>query len=865
MLFSQPSIVIQVKENVHEIGRSAAQKIVDEIEQAKREGKQLALILPTGSTPEEMYQQLVKLFYEGKIDFSTTRFYNLDEYVGLSQDDPKSYSYYMNDHLYKLITSGLCIQKLKYWGLKPLSKKDCFNSRTRTRLNKAIERLYASITAEDGDNLTSLEAFDSAIGTLKKEDRVFQKLYAEYMNDKALPSVQSLRAWIEKDSSLKALTASRKNIHLIDGLATDLTQEAEAYHKAIKASLDHPEVKVICIAGIGEKPEHIAFNDFILEDKFLSQNLSEVEKNALAIKTQTRIVPLSEETRMTNARFFSNNSSKVPKHALTVGFNEILECDKIIILANGSHKQKALFNTFAHSPSYQVPASLLKSNSRAELLFLIDENAFGLGETNSLFSLNALGKLKQSQQPIYCDTTSTKKIPIWSLPYQKMPVLLDKGYKMAHHKVTLASLPKNQSILWIKQNKIHYSLWQELKENKNKIHVTRKQNVDELLSLIDKHQIDMIVMPHTYELVENFSDLKCEVLKRFPNKPILAAFYDVGPQLSNVFFPMNKEEHKNKVRAVRSFHHTQVSRTKFDLIAEEMNLVPSKLSPFNETYSFFNIEFAKKALKLTPFKQKTYICKDQQGKKKERLNLFSFKENDMVLIASPHPDDAEISMGGLIQFLGKENVQTCVFNATSGHNAIIKKSHALAHPYLPNDVLDQITHESSEFINSKTLKARIRECESLGALSFLNPSISVQLLRLPFYERKDKKFEKIDRQIIDDAITRAAQAKDGRIFFFLPYPQDRQGTHRAVHAIFMERITHFCMQNKDKEAILAFYPTPWTGEWNLYDYSYNQGSKLAALCGSELLVGSGESAASPESLGGIFANRYLLFYLNDQN
>lgn len=53
--------------------------------------------LATGSTPEGTYKQLIEWYKKGDIDFSRIKSVNLDEYVGLSADDPQSYRYYMNN------------------------------------------------------------------------------------------------------------------------------------------------------------------------------------------------------------------------------------------------------------------------------------------------------------------------------------------------------------------------------------------------------------------------------------------------------------------------------------------------------------------------------------------------------------------------------------------------------------------------------------------------------------------------------------------------------------------------------------------------------------------------------------------------
>lgn len=56
--------------------------------------------LATGSTPIGAYQQLVEWYKKGDLDFSQVSTYNLDEYRGLTHDDPQSYHYFMNENLF---------------------------------------------------------------------------------------------------------------------------------------------------------------------------------------------------------------------------------------------------------------------------------------------------------------------------------------------------------------------------------------------------------------------------------------------------------------------------------------------------------------------------------------------------------------------------------------------------------------------------------------------------------------------------------------------------------------------------------------------------------------------------------------------
>ena len=59
--------------------------------------------LATGSTPLGVYRQLIEWYQKGDLDFSEVHSVNLDEYCGLSPDNPQSYRYYMNEHFFRHI------------------------------------------------------------------------------------------------------------------------------------------------------------------------------------------------------------------------------------------------------------------------------------------------------------------------------------------------------------------------------------------------------------------------------------------------------------------------------------------------------------------------------------------------------------------------------------------------------------------------------------------------------------------------------------------------------------------------------------------------------------------------------------------
>ena len=56
--------------------------------------------LATGSSPIDVYKNLILKYKAGDLDFSEVHTVNLDEYVGLEGTDPNSYRYFMNAYLF---------------------------------------------------------------------------------------------------------------------------------------------------------------------------------------------------------------------------------------------------------------------------------------------------------------------------------------------------------------------------------------------------------------------------------------------------------------------------------------------------------------------------------------------------------------------------------------------------------------------------------------------------------------------------------------------------------------------------------------------------------------------------------------------
>ena len=62
--------------------------------------KPFVLGLPTGGTPLAMYKKLIQFYRDGILSFKNIITFNMDEYVGLSPENPQSYHYYMHKNFF---------------------------------------------------------------------------------------------------------------------------------------------------------------------------------------------------------------------------------------------------------------------------------------------------------------------------------------------------------------------------------------------------------------------------------------------------------------------------------------------------------------------------------------------------------------------------------------------------------------------------------------------------------------------------------------------------------------------------------------------------------------------------------------------
>lgn len=113
-------MVIYKVKNYEEMSRKAASLIAAQVI-AKPDS---ILGLATGSSPVGTYQNLIKAYENGDLDFSNVKSINLDEYKGLSPENDQSYRYFMNTNLFDHINIDKSNTHVPN-GLEPDADKAC--------------------------------------------------------------------------------------------------------------------------------------------------------------------------------------------------------------------------------------------------------------------------------------------------------------------------------------------------------------------------------------------------------------------------------------------------------------------------------------------------------------------------------------------------------------------------------------------------------------------------------------------------------------------------------------------------------------------------------------------------------------------
>ncbi|MBQ7349175.1 MAG: glucosamine-6-phosphate deaminase [Clostridia bacterium] len=155
-----------------------------------------------------------------------------------------------------------------------------------------------------------------------------------------------------RDNLFNHIDIDIKNTYIEDGKAIDDEKECARYNSLLEEMQQD-----IQLLGLGSNG-HIAFNE-----------------PGTPFGSCTHVVNLTESTIKDNSRLF-NDISEVPRQAFTQGLKNIMNAKKILILASGANKAKAVKEMLYGEVTESLPASVLQLHPDCTLV--VDEAAASL-------------------------------------------------------------------------------------------------------------------------------------------------------------------------------------------------------------------------------------------------------------------------------------------------------------------------------------------------------------------------------------------------------------------------------------------------------------------------------------------------------
>ena len=144
-----------------------------------------------------------------------------------------------------------------------------------------------------------------------------------------------------------------ENTNVPNGLAADPAEECRRYNEIIHA-LGPIDLQLL---GMGHNG-HIGFNE-----------------PADAFELETHVVDLAESTIQANARFFGSEA-EVPRQAMTMGIQTIMQAKKVLVAVSGKDKAEIVKKAFTGPVTPQVPASILQMHP--DVILVGDKAALSL-------------------------------------------------------------------------------------------------------------------------------------------------------------------------------------------------------------------------------------------------------------------------------------------------------------------------------------------------------------------------------------------------------------------------------------------------------------------------------------------------------
>ncbi len=330
--------------------------------------------------------------------------------------------------------------------------------------------------------------------------------------------------------------------------------------------------------------------------------------------SRTHLAKLSEETRVANSKYFSSfnkigfekKTSQMPTHAITMGLGTIMEAKKILLLASGKNKAKAVAEAIEGPVSTRVPASILQWHSDATII-LDEEAAFYLKSNYKspllfaegdieLLTKNDLPRKKSivviSPHPDDASISLGGTISMLSKNNKVFVAVMTTGYR------SVVSGKSIHEIIKIRENEAKDEskvlgtkaifLRSEFYDAKNFEDIV-KNDIKKLLNNFEKIKPDIIFLPNkkdSHPTHKISRDVALSCVEKY--KKIHGGVFEIwefegpwsmfGERDFNTIVAYGDDILKNKMRAI-SLQKSQIERTRFDIAAKSLSQLRASVVP----------------------------------------------------------------------------------------------------------------------------------------------------------------------------------------------------------------------------------------------------------------------------------------------
>ena len=177
--------------------------------------------------------------------------------------------------------------------------------------------------------------------------------YRYFMQQNLAPTHEQSYRYFMDHNLFDHVNIDKARTFVPDGLEEDSDKACAQYNEIIRQT-GGVDMQLLGIGGNG----HIGFNE-----------------PGDAFEKETHCVDLTESTIRANSRFFES-MDEVPKQAYTMGIGNIMAAKKILLVATGTSKAEALYNSLYGPITPKVPASILQLHP--DLTVVADEDALSM-------------------------------------------------------------------------------------------------------------------------------------------------------------------------------------------------------------------------------------------------------------------------------------------------------------------------------------------------------------------------------------------------------------------------------------------------------------------------------------------------------